>query len=179
MRKNATRAGLLTTAGLGVAALTITGFALPASADDSTPTHDDSITSVSTLESLDLFQTWVDDILSVYGNDTSAGNVGIDGPLVQGPLVSDIGNGAIGSGNDVPVLSGNDVSAPVGSGNDIGNGNSVGNGTSVGSGNDTGVSVGDVGASVGDVTTDIGSEVDSLVGDIESDVDSLVSGLLD
>lgn len=172
MRKNVTRAGLLTTAGLGAAALAV-GFAMPAMADDHGSSAEDAQTSVSAPASLEGFQAWVDQQLATYGNDTDAGNVGIDGPLVEGPLVSDIGNGAIGSGNDVPVLSGNDVSAPVGSGNEVGKGNVVG------SGNDTGVSVGDVGTSVGDLTTDIGNEVDSLVGDIGSDVDSLVGGLLD
>lgn len=174
MRKNVTRAGILTTAGLGAVALTITGFALPASADDDITSTDESVTSVSTLESLDLFQTWVDDVLALYGNDTSALDSGVvNGPIVDGPLVSDVGNGAVLSGNDTPVLSGNDIDAPVGSGNDVGSGNVVG------SGNDTGVSVGDADADLGDLTTDIGADVDGMVGDISSDVDDLVAGILD
>ena len=189
MRKNMTRAGLLGTAGLGAVALAVTGFALPASADDHTSSADETRTSVDGLNSLDAFQAWVHDAIAANENETNAGNIGIDGGLVNGPLVSDIGNGAILSGNDTPVLSGNDVSAPVGSGNDvgieapIGSGNDVGNGNVVGSGNDTGVTVGDVGAEVGnvtsDITSDIGAEVDDLVGDVSSEVDDLVSGLLD
>ena len=179
MRKNMTRAGLLGTAGIGAAALAVAGFALPATADDdiSSWSSDQTHTSVEAIESFDAFQTLLDDLIDTYGNETTTGDVGIDGGLVNGPLVSDIGNG--------PVLSGNDVSAPVGSGNDtsvdapVGSGNEVGNGNVVGSGNDTGVSVGDVGAEVGDLTGDIGAEVGDLVGDVSTDVDDLVGGLLD
>ena len=175
MRKNMTRAGLLGTAGIGAAALAVAGFALPATADDdiSSWSSDQTHTSVEGIESFDAFQTLLDDLIDTYGNETTTGDVGIDGGLVDGPLVSDIGNG--------PVLSGNDVSAPVGSGNDtsVGSGNEVGNGNVVGSGNDTGVSVGDVGAEVGDLTGDIGAQVGDLVGDVSTDVDDLVGGLLD
>jgi hypothetical protein len=188
MRKNVTRAGILTSAGLGAVALTITGFALPASAEDGTTStsSDETTASVSALESLDAAQFWIDEVLALYGNDTAAGNVGdttagnfgIDGglvnaPLVEGPLVSDVANGPIASGNDAPVLSGNDVDASVGSGNEVGSGNAVG------SGNDSGVSVGDIGADLGGLTSDIGADVDGMVGDISSDVDDLVTGILD
>ncbi len=189
MRKM-TRAGLMGTAGLGAVALAVAGFSIPANADDHTSSADETRTSVDALDSLDAFQgwVWVDDALDA--KDNTIGSLGIDGGLINAPLVSDVGNGPILSGNDAPVLSGNDVSAPVGSGNDVtvdapvgsgnevGNGNSVGNGTNVGSGNDTGVSVGDVGAEVGDLTSEIGTHVDDLVGDVSSDVDGLVGDLL-
>jgi hypothetical protein len=201
MRKM-TRAGLLGTAGIGAVALAVAGLSIPANADDhASTTAEETHTSVDALDSLDAFQGWasIDDALDT--GDNTIGNLGIDGGLVNGPLVSDVANGPILSGNDAPVLSGNDVSAPIGSGNDvsveapvgsgneIANGNSIGNGTDVGSGNDTGVSVGDVGAEVGDVTSDIGTNVgdltssigtnvDDLVGDVSSDVDDLVGDLL-
>ncbi|MET0296405.1 MAG: hypothetical protein ABW024_03325 [Microbacterium sp.] len=166
MRTNKTRIATLAAAGAGAAAIAIAGFAMPASADDSyeeTTTHTQVAGSFDTLG--EAFQTWVGDI--------TAGNIGVDGGLVNGPLVSDVANGPILSGNDVPVGSGNDVSAPVGSGNDVavdapvGSGNEVGNGNAVGSGNDTGVSLGDIGA-----------DVDDLVGGISSDVDSTLNGVL-
>jgi hypothetical protein len=175
MRK-LTKTGLMGTAGIGAVALAVTGFALPASADDTTTTtsSDETHTSVEALESLDVFQTWINDFIATHGNNTNAGNVGVDGGVVNGPLVSDVANGPILSGNDVsaPVGSGNDVSveAPVGSGNEVGNGNNVGNGNT---------GVGDVGAEVGDLTSNIGTDVSDLVGDVSSDVDSIVGGLLD
>lgn len=190
MRKM-TRIGLLTTAGASAAALAVAGFALPASAESWSPSQESSTTSTEVTSSIEGFQTWFRENVLASGNDTTAGNIGIDGGLINGPIVSDSLNGAVLSGNDTPVLSGNDVSdnlsgndvsAPVGSGNDIsapieapvGSGNEVGNGTElgtgnvVGSGNDTGVSVGDIGA-----------DVDDLVGDIGADVDTLVGGILD
>lgn len=196
MRKM-TKAGMFGTAGIGAVALAVTGFALPASADDHTTTtsSDETHTSVEALESLEVFQTWIDDFIAANGNDTNAGNVGVDGGLINGPVVSDVANGPILSGNDTPIASGNDVSAPVGSGNDVsveapvgsgnevGNGNSVGNGTDVGTevgnGTETNTGVGDVGAEVGDLTSDIGTDVSDLVSDVSSDVDGLVGGLLD
>jgi len=187
MRKM-TRAGLMGTAGIGAVALAVAGFSIPANADDHTSSADETRTSVDAVDSLDAFQgwVWVDDALDA--NDNTIGNFAVDGGLIDGPLVSDVGNGPILSGNDAPIASGNDVSAPVGSGNDVsvdapvGSGNDVGNdvghGTNLGSGNDTGASVGDVGAEVGDLTSEIGTHVEDLVGDVSSDVDDLVGDLL-
>lgn len=180
--RNKNRLGLLTTAGAGVAALALTGFALPATADDGSSSVDDSTTSTDVTGSTDAIQDIVRDLILASGNDTSTGDIGLDGPLVDGPVVSDIGNGAILSGNDTPIasgneVSGNEVSAPVGSGNEVsapveapieapvdapvGSGNDTIVDAPVESDNDTGLSLGDIG------------------GDIGADVDSLVSGLLD
>ncbi|GAA1684044.1 hypothetical protein [Microbacterium lacus] len=176
MRK-ITRLGLISTAGASAAALAVAGFALPASADTWNPSEETTTTVTEASTSIEGFQTWFRENVLGSGNDTTAGNLGIDGGLINGPLVSDSLNPAVLSGNDVsaPVGSGNDVSAPIdapiGSGNDVsdtelGSVGDVANGTDVGG--DTGVSVGDIGA-----------EVDDLVGDVSGDVDSLVSGLLD
>lgn len=203
MRTNLKRATLYTSAGLGAAALAI-GFALPANAADTQDIENSTTQSSSQTDTMtgDI-SAWFDDIasetLSLDGNGVS---------LSQGPLVSDVANvsdvagGPILSGNESAIGSGNDVSAPIGSGNDVsvdapvGSGNDVASGTEVGNGNTTdlggvgnGNSVGDVGAevgditsavtgSVGDVTSDIGAEVDDLVGDIGGDVDDLVDGIL-
>lgn len=193
MRK-ITRLGLISTAGASAAALAVAGFALPASADTWNPSEETTTTVTEASTSIEGFQTWFRENVLGSGNDTTAGNLGIDGGLINGPLVSDSLNPAVLSGNDTPVLSGNDVSgnlsgndvsAPVGSGNDVsapvdapivsGNdvsGNEVGSVGDVANGTDVG---GDTGVSVGD----IGAEVDDLVGDVSGDVDSLVSGLLD
>ncbi|MEW1976240.1 hypothetical protein AB0301_14360 [Microbacterium profundi] len=178
--RNTNRLGLLATAGAGVAALALTGFALPATADDGSSSVDDSMTSTDVTGSTDAIQDIVRDLILASGNDTSTGDIGLDGPLVEGPVVSDIGNGAILSGNDTPIASGNEVSAPVGSGNEV---------TApveapieapietpvdapLVSGNDTSVD-----APV-DSDNDTGLSLDGI-GDIGADVDSLVSGLLD
>lgn len=177
MRTDKKRFATIATATAGAAALAVAGFAFPANAAERGGDSTWKTTEITT--ALDAFQSALDNFSLANGPigndaDTNAGNVGIDGGLINGPLVSDVANGPILSGNDAPVLSGNDVSAPVGSGNDVavdapvGSGNEVGTGNVVGSGNDTGVSIGDIGA-----------DVDNLVGDISSDVDGLISGLLD
>lgn len=191
MRTNTKRVGIFTAAGLGAVALAA-GAALPAQADD-VVTNDESSTTTEATGSLDALQTSIRDALDL---GLTGGDI-LEGGLVN---VGDIGGGAILSGNDTPIGSGNDVSvdAPVASGNEVGNGNEVspevgngsgnGNGNGNASGNDT--SVGDVGAEVGDiagdvssevgdVTGDIGADVDDAVGDISSDVDDLVDGILD
>jgi hypothetical protein len=179
MRKNLkTRLGLIG-AGTGVAALAVTGLALPANADDTSVEQDWSTTDTMTdvTSSLDAFQAWVSDTISAgdtsvspvtgVSPDTSVGDV----TLVEGPLVGDIA-----SGNQAPVASGNDVTAPVASGNDtsvtapveapVGSGNDVSAPVEapVGSGNEssnsTDLSVGDIGADVDqlveNVTSDLG-----------------------
>lgn len=188
MRKM-TRLGLISTAGASAAALAVAGFALPATAAETTDsTHESTSTTADFMSSIEGLQAWVSDTVLASGNDSAVGNVDgglIDAPVVEGPLVSDTLNGDVLSGNDTPVASGNEVAAPVGSGNDVsapidapvGSGNEVsgnevgsgnGNGNAVGSGNDSGLSVGDIGA-----------DVDDLVGDVSGDVDSLLGGILD
>lgn len=189
MRTNKTRAGIMTVAGAGVAALALTGFALPANAADGDISAD--TTSVSEQTS-----TWNDLGLDDFMGSIQDAIDANDNALIEGPLVSDSLNGAVGSGNDAPIGSGNDVSAPIGSGNDtsvdapvgsgneVGNGNETGNGNNVGSGNDTSVadtdtSVGDIGAEVGDVVGDVTSDVDDVVSDVTSDLDSTLNGIFE
>lgn len=184
MRKNTTRLGILATAGTGVAALAVAGLGLPAMADDSTWSTDES-TSTSTTDlagSFDALQDLIDEAIVASGNttaiapDVSVGDIG-GGTVVDGPIVGgDLGSGNnVGSGNDTPVGSGNEVTAPVeapvGSGNDtaveapVGSGNGIGDiGTTVDG------AVGDIGGTVGDV-------VDGAVGDLTDDID--LGGLLD
>ncbi|NYF16971.1 hypothetical protein HDC37_001796 [Microbacterium sp. AK009] len=185
MRKNITRAGVLT-AGLGIAALTVTGLALPANAD-TVSSADETQTTVSALTTLEAFQDILNDALQASGNATETGDLsidGVDGGLINGPIVSgsvidDVANGPILSGNDTPVVSGNEVQAPVASGNETSVDAPVASGNEVASGNDTDTSVGDVGASVGGVVGDVGASVGDVVGDVSGEVDGLVSGLLD
>ncbi|AZC13278.1 MULTISPECIES: hypothetical protein [unclassified Microbacterium] len=174
MRKNITRAGVFT-AGLGIAALTVTGLALPANAD-TVSSADETQTTVSALTTLEAFQDILNDALQASGNSAQTGDVSVDGvdgglvngPIVSGPVVDDVANGPILSGNDTPIASGNEVQAPIASGNDTSVDAPIGSGNEVASGNDTDTSIGDIGASVGDV-----------VGDVSGEVDGLVSGLLD
>lgn len=190
MRKNTTRLGVLATAGAGVAALAVTGLGLPAMADDSTWSTDES-TSTTTSDltgSFDALQELIDEAIIASGTvtevtpDVSVGDIG-GGSVVEGPVVSDSLNGDIGSGNDTPIGSGNDI--PVGSGNEV----TAPIEAPVGSGNDTSVDapvgsdngVGDIGASVDDAVGDIGGTVgdvvDGSIGDLTGDLD--LGGLLD
>jgi hypothetical protein len=134
--------------GAAAATLMVAGFAAPAMADDTTSSWDYSTTSTST-SLADLFRV---------------GDVSNDSPVVLAPSVD---TGDLLSGN--ALASGNDVSAPVASGNDtaisdIGNVSDIGNGTSV--------SGGDIGTQVDDLVDggNIGTNVDNLVGDILADL---------
>ena len=134
--------------GVAAATLMVAGFATPAMADDTTSSYDYSSTSTST-NLADLFRV---------------GDVSNESPVVLAPSVD---AGDVLSGN--ALLSGNDVSAPVASGNDtaisdIGNVSDIGNGTSV--------SGGDIGTQVDDLVDggNIGTNVDNLVGDILADL---------
>ncbi len=128
--------------GAAAATLMVAGFAAPAMADDTTSSWDYSSTSTST-NLADLFRT---------------GDVSNDSPVVLAPSVD---AGDVLSGN--ALLSGNDVSAPVASGNET-NVSDIGNGTSV--------SGGDIGTQVDDLVDggNIGTNVDNLVGDILADL---------
>jgi len=140
--------------GVAAATLMVAGFATPAMADDTTSSYDYSSTSTST-NLADLFRV---------------GDVSNESPVVLAPSVD---AGDVLSGN--ALLSGNDVSAPVASGNDtavsdIGNISDVGNVSDIGNG--TSVSGGDIGTQVDDLVDggNIGTNVDNLVGDILADL---------
>jgi len=140
--------------GVAAATLMVAGFATPAMADDTTSSYDYSSTSTST-NLADLFRV---------------GDVSNESPVVLAPSVD---AGDVFSGN--ALLSGNDVSAPVASGNDtavsdIGNISDVGNVSDIGNG--TSVSGGDIGTQVDDLVDggSIGTNVDNLVGDILADL---------
>ena len=140
--------------GVAAATLMVAGFATPAMADDTTSSYDYSSTSTST-NLADLFRT---------------GDVSNDSPVVLAPAVD---AGDVLSGN--ALLSGNDVSAPVASGNDtavsdIANVSDVGQVSDIGNG--TSVSGGDIGTQVDDLVDggDIGTNVDNLVGGILADL---------
>ena len=130
--------------GAAAATLMVAGFAAPAMADDSTSSWDYSTTSTST-SLADLFRV----------GDVS------HSPVVLAPSV---GTGDLLSGN--ALASGNDVTAPVASGNDtaVSDIGDIGNGTSV--------SGGDIGTQVDDLVDggNIGTNVDNLVGDILADL---------
>ncbi|WP_100814464.1 hypothetical protein [Microbacterium lacus] len=173
MRKNTTRIGMMGAAGLGAAALAVAGFAIPANAAESTT--EDTSTQTSVTGMFDI----VDDLLAgvsagdlTVSPDTNAGNVGVDGgiinaPLVEGPVVSDSLNGDVLSGNDTPIGSGNDIDVPVEAPVEA----------PVGSGNNTDTSIGDIGG-VGDIGAEVGDLVDGVTGDIGSDVDGMLGDIL-
>ena len=179
MRKNTTRIGTMAAAGLGAAALAVAGFAIPANAAESTT--QDTSTQTSATGMFDL----LDDVLAsvsagdlLVSPDTNAGNVGVDGgiinaPLVEGPVVSDSLNGDVLSGNDTPIGSGNEVQAPIGSGNDI----QAPVEAPVGSGNTTDSSIGDVGG-IGDIGAGVSDLVDGVTGNIGTDVDGMLGDIL-
>ena len=149
----------------GVAAtLLVAGFAAPAMADDTTSLSETTSSTTTTATSLsDLFRS----------GDVSS-------PIVLAPSVSDIGNGALLSGNDVSAPVAAPISAPIASGNDTAV-SDVANPTvsdvanpSVETGDVTGgdISGGDIGTSVDDLVDggNIGTNVDNLVGDILADL---------
>lgn len=132
------------------AALVVAGFASPAMADDST-TLTKGYSSVS--ERVTEFP-----IVVAPEVDALGGGIGND-------LLGGIHTGDIGSGN--AVASGNDVTAPLLSGNET----SVGNGTSVSN---------EVGDLVDSVVSDL-VDVDGIVDDVTSsiDLDGMLTGILD
>ena len=156
--------------GAAAATLMVAGFAAPAMADDTTTNHSADTTSTATS-----LTTGLSDLFRV-------GDVSNSSPVVLAPEVGtgDILGGDLLSGN--ALLSGNDVQAPVASGNETpiasGNDTSVSDvlnpSTSVDPsvGNGTSVSGGDIGASVDDLVDggNIGTNVDNLVGDILGDL---------
>ncbi|KQM80925.1 hypothetical protein [Agromyces sp. Leaf222] len=188
-----TKRTLVGAAAIAAAGLAAAGVAAPAMADDRVG-DETSITESAT--STDLFGDTglrgVTDLLDLgpvsfddLGNITSrapitGGDVSNESPVVVAPgdIASDIGsgNGDIGSGN--VVGSGNDVQAPIGSGNetnvDLGG---VSDLVDVGDVGDVSGSVGDVTGSVGDIVGDVTGSVDGLADDITGDLD--LGGLLD
>ena len=154
--------------GAAAATLMVAGFAAPAMADDSTSYSADTTTTATSLTAglSDLFRT---------------GDVSNSSPLVLAPSID-----AGGVLNGSPLLSGNDVQAPVASGNEtpIASGNdtsvsdvlnpttSVDPNVANGSGNGNSVSGGDIGSSVDGLVDvgNIGTNVDNLVGDILGDL---------
>jgi hypothetical protein len=121
---------------VGAAAALVAGFAAPAMASAS---HDSSLanrvthSTSSTSSDATTTQAWADALRNV---DTGIGTGSASNwsPIVVSPSLNapvstgDIGSGdAVLSGNQVPVLSGNDVQVPVLSGNETTVGNNVGN----------------------------------------------------
>ena len=147
----------------GVAAtLLVAGFAAPAMADDTTSLSEYTSSTSTTATSLsDLFRS----------GDVSS-------PIVLAPTVSDIGNGALLSGNDVsaPVTAPVEapISAPIASGNETAVSDIANPSGSVETGDVNGgdVNGGDIGTSVDDLVDggSIGTNVDTLVGDILADL---------
>jgi hypothetical protein len=134
--------------GAAAATLMVAGFAAPAMADDQTSSNDYSSTSTNLA---DLFRI---------------GDISNDSPVVLAPSVD---AGDVLSGN--ALASGNDVAAPVASGNET-SVSDLGNTGIADIGNGSSVSGGDVGASVDDLIDggSIGANVDTLVGDILADL---------
>ena len=94
----------------------------------SSTSNNTSDTSSSTSNIQDRAQGFRDLTSSLFDGDTSTSNWS---PVEISPTIGigDVASGnAVGSGNDVPLLSGNDTAA----GNEDGNGNSTGNGDAVG-----------------------------------------------
>ncbi|HEX4444409.1 MAG TPA: hypothetical protein VHZ81_12605 [Galbitalea sp.] len=121
---------------VAAAAALVAGFAAPAMAStghsgstdhaskwSSSNRQTTDTTSAVTRGQLDALR----DVSTGVGDGSSASNWS---PVTVSPTVGDVGSGdAIGSGNDVPLLSGNTVSVPVLSGNTTAVGNNDGNGS--------------------------------------------------
>ncbi len=180
-----------TLSAIAAAGLLTAGFAAPAMADDTTEstttvapetvlTGDllDSITSDTTFA--DLLDGTIDGFsgdatISGLLGDVTGGDTSVDG------LVGDVTGGDITGGdisNESPVVVAPEV-GDIGSGNAIGSGNDVQ--APIGSGNETNVDLGDVSdvadvdGIVGDVTDVV--DVDGIVGDVTGSVDGLVDGI--
>lgn len=160
--------------GAAAATLMVVGFAGPAMADDSSSSDYTSSSTSTTATSLsDLFRTG--DVSNsspfVLAPSVDTGDIGSGNALLSGNDVS----APVASGNDIPVLSGNDTAvSDIGNVSDVANPvvNDVANPTVEGgdiSGGD--VNGGDIGTSVDDLVDggDIGANVDNLVGDILGD----------
>jgi len=148
---NITKKTILGTTGVAAAAFMVAGFAAPAMAD-TTSSHDTTSSWSQTTTSL------LDNVSAIVGD------ISTSSPVVVAPEIGDIGSGnAVGSGNDItaPIASGNDTA--IGSGNDTAVGNNSGNGNSVGG--DT-----SVGSEVGDLVDGV-LDVDGMVNDVLDDVD--------
>lgn len=167
---NTTKKTAFGLAGAAGAALLTVGFASPAMADTNTE-HSESTDSSSTVTHI-LTGTELREIFGI-------GDISNASPIVLAPEVGDVGSGnAIGSGNDVtaPIASGNDTA--VGSGNDTAVGNNSGNGNSVGNvSND----VSDVVDTTTDVTGDVSNDVSDIVDDVTGavDADAIVEDVTD
>lgn len=154
---------------LGAGGLLAAGLAMPATAADWS--NDESTTSTS---------TWTDILNDVVGT-ISLDNLGTD---VVGDVTGDVANGDLTNEAPVTVNPGDIASGPIGSGNqigDIGSGNAVGSGNDVqapiGSGNETNVDLGGVDADVNDVVGDVTGSVDGIAEDVTGSVD--VGGIVD
>jgi hypothetical protein len=153
---NTTKKTAFGIAGAAAATLLTVGFAAPAMAD----TSSDS----STTESMSSWSS-VTDLTNDLTTALSTGDL-FTTPVVIAPNVDtgDLSVGDVASGNQAPIASGNEVAAPVASGNEtsvtapVASGNETGNGNSVA--NPT------TDTSVGDLTSNIGTEVQDLVGGV-------------
>jgi hypothetical protein len=167
------RLGLIA-AGSGVAVLAVGGLALPAGADEQNLSADTTATVTDVTGSLDAFQAWVTESLNANGSGNSV--TFVEGPLIGGDALSGpIGSGnqtPIGSGNDTPVGSGNDVSAPIGSGNDASVDAPVGSDNDVTAPVDVDAGNGNDVGSGNETNTDTGAGVS--VGDIGAGVGAVV-----
>ncbi len=160
----------------GAAALLAIGASAPAMADDSTSTDvrgyaGDATATAELIERItsnlvfgDLLGGSIDggDVNGgdITGGDTSIGDLGGDLVAPIAPEVGDVDLGGIGNGN--AVGSGNEVNAPIGSGNSVEVGDITGGISDV-------VDVNDI---VGDVTNSV--DVDGLVGDITGSLSSIL-----
>jgi hypothetical protein len=146
---------------VAASAALVVGFAAPAMASTShnTPLGDSSTHSSSS----SVTQAQLDALRTVTTGITG-GDISTWTPLVVSPEVGvgDVASGnAVGSGNDIPLLSGNTVSAPVASGNETGIANNDANGSANGNGNGNATANGDsISSSVKDLvnntTKDLG-----------------------
>lgn len=142
---------------VAASAALVVGFAAPAMASTShnTPLGDSSTHSSSTSSSSRVTQAQLDALRTVTTGITG-GDISTWTPLVVSPEVGvgDVASGnAVGSGNDIPLLSGNTVSAPVASGNETGIANNDANGNSTANGDSISSSVKDL---VNSTTKDLG-----------------------
>ena len=126
---------------VGAAAALVAGFAAPAMASvghDAPMASHLTHTTSSTKSDSTTTQAWSDALRNV-NTGVGTGTASNWSPVVVSPSLNapvstgDVGSGnAVLSGNQVPVLSGNDVQAPLLSGNETAVGNNDGNGNLTG-----------------------------------------------
>jgi hypothetical protein len=162
----------------GAATALVAGLAAPAMASvshESSPANHSTHSTSSTSTESTATQAQLDALRGVT-TGIGTGTASNWSPVVVSPSLNapvstgDVGSGnAIASGNDVPVLSGNDVQVPVLSGND----------TAVGNNDANGNLTGDINTSVSNLVNSLTKDVGNNASATDNSSSTSVSGIID